>query len=186
MPPQSKQQLRQKARQIRAHLRASLPDFADIVASHAADLAIAPGTLVGAYAPLPDEADPTALVRVLAQTCPIAYPRVVSNSAPLAFHLWSGEALTPGAFGIREPAEAWPKVHPSVLLVPLLAFDATGGRLGYGKGHYDRTLSAHPARTIGIAFAGQEMAAIPTECHDHPLEMVLTEKGVRHIRHKAL
>lgn len=182
MSAQAKQHLRQKARLIRANLRAALPDFAEILASHAADLAIAPGTLVGAYAPLPDEADPTALVQVLAKTCPIAYPRVVSNSAALAFHLWAGEALTPGAFGIREPAEEWPIVYPSVLLVPLLAFDAQGGRLGYGKGHYDRTLSVHPARAIGIAFAGQEMPTIPTEHHDHPLDMILTEKGVRHIR----
>jgi len=182
MSAQAKQLLRQQARQIRANLRACQPDFAKTLATFAAALAIPPGTLIGAYAPLAEEADPTELVRALAKTCPIAYPRVVSNSAPLAFHLWSGEALTPGTFGILEPAATWPTVHPAVLLVPLLAFDAKGGRLGYGKGHYDRTLSVTPARTIGIAFAGQELPHIPTEPHDHPLEMIVTEQGILHIR----
>lgn len=178
MPAQAKQLLRQQARQIRADLRARQPDFAKTLATYAADLALLPGTLIGAYAPLPDEADPTELVRALAKTCPIAYPRVVSNAAPLVFHLWSGEALSPGTFGIPEPAAASPIVTPTVLLVPLLAFDARGHRLGYGGGFYDRTLASLSARTIGIAFAGQEIENLPDSAHDHPLGAVLTEKGL--------
>ncbi len=66
---------------------------------------------------------------------------------------------------------------PDVLLVPLLAFTRDGGRLGYGKGHYDRWLGAHPGRrTVGIAYAAQEMDALPLEPHDQPLDAILTER----------
>ena len=70
---------------------------------------------------------------------------------------------------------------PAVILVPLLAFDSTGHRLGYGGGYYDRTIDALPGvRTIGIAYAGQEVAAVPREPHDHSLDVIVTENGVRH------
>jgi 5-formyltetrahydrofolate cyclo-ligase len=74
-------------------------------------------------------------------------------------------------------------VVPDVLLIPLLAFDATGYRLGYGGGYYDRTLSAlraqKPVIAIGIAYAGQQVAAVPHEAHDQRLDGVLTEEGLR-------
>ncbi len=95
----------------------------------------------------------------------------------------SGRELSKGRFGIAEPLPDWPIARPETLLVPLLAFDARGHRLGYGGGYYDRTiaaLKAHgPLRTIGIAYAGQEVLSLPHDPHDQPLDAVLTENGLR-------
>jgi 5-formyltetrahydrofolate cyclo-ligase len=73
----------------------------------------------------------------------------------------------------------WPRVIPDILLVPLLAFDDHGYRLGYGGGYYDRTLAAiRRARAIGIAYAGQRMDFLPHDAHDYPLNAILTETGL--------
>jgi 5-formyltetrahydrofolate cyclo-ligase len=98
----------------------------------------------------------------------------------LEFHrVPQGYVLMPGSFGIHEPLAHWPVVTPSVLLVPLLAFDGSGHRLGYGGGYYDRTLAGlKNVRAIGIAYAGQQIEALPHEAHDIRLDAVLTEKGL--------
>ncbi len=71
-------------------------------------------------------------------------------------------------------------VTPDLILTPLLAFDGAGGRLGQGGGYYDRTFAALPeAIRIGLAFAGQEIAAVPMASHDQRLDGVLTESGYR-------
>ena len=149
---------------------------------------IAPGSIVGGYHALADEADPALLLARLAeQGCLIVFPRVVNKHAPLEFHrVPDGEVLAPGTFGVHEPLSHWPVVQPSVLLVPLLAFDAAGHRLGYGGGFYDRTLFAlksgttlKDARAVGIAYAGQERASLPREAHDMALDGILTEQGFR-------
>jgi 5-formyltetrahydrofolate cyclo-ligase len=112
--------------------------------------------------------------------CTVAFPRVTGKDQPLEFHhVPDGEVLAPGSFGIPEPLESWPRAVPDVLLVPLLAFDATGHRLGYGGGFYDRTFALLTVPAIGIAYAGQEIVSIPREPHDRSLDMVLTEQGVR-------
>jgi 5-formyltetrahydrofolate cyclo-ligase len=108
---------------------------------------------------------------------------MVAKDRPLEFHLVpEGDVLKPGAFGIHEPLAHWPKVRPRLLLVPLLAFDSTGHRLGYGGGFYDRTLFAlksGPAiRAIGLAYAGQEVEFLPHAAHDIRLDAVLTEQGL--------
>jgi len=88
------------------------------------------------------------------------------------------------AFNIPEPLATAPKVVPAIVLVPLLAFDATGHRLGYGGGYYDRTLRGLPAaRAIGVAYAGQEVPLLPHMEHDHPLDAVITENGLRRFHH---
>ena len=69
-----------------------------------------------------------------------------------------------------------------MLLVPLLAFDTSGHRLGYGGGFYDRTLEKLDIPAIGIAYAGQEVASLPAEVHDRRLDMILTEQGLRQFR----
>jgi 5-formyltetrahydrofolate cyclo-ligase len=156
-------------------------DFALAIAPYAEDLALAPGTVVGGYHALSEEADPALLLARLVETgCAVAFPRVMGKGQPLEFrHVPDGEVLEPGSFGIPEPLASWPRAVPDVLLVPLLAFDARGHRLGYGGGFYDRTLVALKARTIGIAYAGQEIASIPAQAHDRSLDMVLTEQGIR-------
>ncbi len=105
-----------------------------------------------------------------------------STDDRLRFHLWStDDMLHPGAFGVHEPHHAAEEADPDLLLVPLLAFDRRGGRLGYGAGHYDRALERLRAlkriRAIGLAFAAQEVERVPTHAHDQPLDAVLTERA---------
>ena len=113
----------------------------------------------------------------------VAFPRVAAKDQPLDFHRVPDDGvLAPGAFGIHEPLPTWPRVAPDVLLVPLLAFDTSGHRLGYGGGFYDRTLEKLDIPAIGIAYAGQEVASLPAEVHDRRLDMILTEQGLRQFR----
>ncbi|MES2472579.1 MAG: 5-formyltetrahydrofolate cyclo-ligase [Pseudomonadota bacterium] len=158
--------------------------FASAIARHAETLPLRKDMIVGAYHALPDEADPAGLLaRLVELGCHIAFPRVAAKHQPLDYHrVPDGEMLAPGAFGIHEPLEHWPAVLPHLLLVPLLAFDAGGHRLGYGGGFYDRTLEKLAVPAIGIAYAGQEVASLPHEAHDRTLDMVLTEQGIRRFR----
>lgn len=114
----------------------------------------------------------------------VALPRVVRPGAALRFHLWQpGDRLERGLAGILEPAAQSKEIHPSVLLIPLLAFDATGARLGYGGGYYDRTLAAlrqvREIEAIGIAYSDQEVDRLPMGDHDERLDWVVTELGCR-------
>ena len=180
----SKAELRDVALRRRAQLRSD--GFAARLAAHAGALKIAPGAIVAGYHAHRDEADPALLLRALAAAgAYIAFPRVTAKEAALEFHcVPDGEALHPGAYGIHEPLAHWPRAIPDVLLVPLLAYDDHGYRLGYGGGYYDRTLAdlsgaALPqARAIGIAYAGQRMDFLPHDAHDYPLHAVLTETGL--------
>jgi len=93
---------------------------------------------------------------------------------------WSfGAPLVAGIWGIREPPVDAPELHPDILIVPLLAFDRRGHRIGYGAGYYDLTISGlrtmKPVTAIGIAFAAQEIAAVPATPRDARLDLVLTE-----------
>jgi 5-formyltetrahydrofolate cyclo-ligase len=174
----SKAELRKAARQKRSELART--DIGDALAAHAGQLKLQPGTIVGAYHALPEEADPAALLKALvAQGCHIAFPRIAGKGAPLDFHrVPDGEVLRPGSHGIAEPLAHWPNVTPALLLVPLLAFDRRGHRLGYGGGFYDRTLALLRVRAIGVAYAGQAVASLPDETHDMALDGVLTEQGL--------
>ncbi|HVW72652.1 MAG TPA: 5-formyltetrahydrofolate cyclo-ligase [Rhizomicrobium sp.] len=178
----SKQELRRAAREKRLDLKYA--GFAQDIAGYAAALGAARGAVVGGYHALPDEADPALLMEKLVELgCHIAYPRVAGKGLPLEFHrVPDGEVLAPGAFGVHEPLDIWPRVVPGLLLVPLLAFDAAGVRLGYGGGFYDRTLALLGVPAIGIAYAGQEVASLPRGPHDMALTMVVTEKGIRRFR----
>jgi 5-formyltetrahydrofolate cyclo-ligase len=174
-----KSQLRKLARAARQALRSD--GFAAKLASHADRLKVAPGMIVAGYHAHQDEADPSLLLLELARAgAPIAFPRVWAKDRALEFHLVpEGEILRPGAYGIHEPLDHWPRAVPALLLVPLLGFDDQGYRLGYGGGYYDRTLAALPkARAIGIAYAGQRMDFLPHDAHDYPLNAVLTENGL--------
>jgi 5-formyltetrahydrofolate cyclo-ligase len=159
-------------------------DIGAALAAHAAELKAAPGMTIGGYHALPDEADPAPLLKALvAQGCHIAFPRMAAKELPLEFHLVpDGEVLRPGAFGVHEPAGDWPSVMPQLLLVPLLAFDAGGHRLGYGGGFYDRTIKTLGVPAIGIAYAGQQTASLPAEAHDMALDGILTEQGLKTFR----
>jgi 5-formyltetrahydrofolate cyclo-ligase len=180
--PFSKSDLRTAAREKRRAL--AHPDFAHVIARHAGALAIPKGSVVGGYHALPDEADPALLLeRMVELGCHIAYPRVAGKGLALEFHrVPDGAVMAPGAFGIREPLDSWPRAVPGVLLVPLLAYDASGHRLGYGGGFYDRTLALLQVPAIGIAYAGLEMNQLPHQPHDAVLNAVLTERGLTKFR----
>jgi 5-formyltetrahydrofolate cyclo-ligase len=136
-----------------------------------------PGIL-GAYHPIRSEIDGLPLARHLAASGWLLALPVINEGAPLAFHLWEPEIpLIAGPFGIPQP-DGTPGVFPTAILVPLLAFDIQGHRLGYGGGHYDRTLASlrirGPLLAIGLAYDCQEVAAIPAGPHDQRLDLVLT------------
>jgi 5-formyltetrahydrofolate cyclo-ligase len=143
---------------------------------------------VAAYWPMGDELDPRPLMRALhGAGFPVALPVVVARGQPLIFRVWTpGLALLPGVFGTRAPPEASPSVAPEALIVPLLAFDPDGFRLGYGGGYYDRTLRLLRSRgrplAVGFGFAVQEVAAVPREPFDEPLDWIVTEREARAFR----
>lgn len=143
---------------------------------------IAPGAVVGLFHAIGDEIDACAIVRGM--TIKAALPRVVGKNRPLVFHLWSkGDATEAGPFGIREPIETAPVALPDVLLVPLLAVDRDGYRLGYGGGFYDRTLESlrsvgKASLAIGLAFPELVTDRLPREPHDIPVEWILTPDGL--------
>jgi len=171
--------MRKIARGRRAGLASEA--FAGRLAAHAGALRLTPGATVAGYHAHQSEADPARLLLALAKAgAHIAFPRIVRRDAALEFHLVpEGEILKPGAYGIHEPLEHWPRARPDILLVPLLAFDDAGYRLGTGGGYYDRTLAALPhARAIGIAYAGQRVDILQRDAHDWPLNAVLTENGL--------
>ncbi|OYD80135.1 5-formyltetrahydrofolate cyclo-ligase [Azospirillum brasilense] len=116
----------------------------------------------------------------------IALPVSGPRGQALTFRDWDpAQPLAAGRYGIQEPDANRPEVVPAVLLVPMLAFDRSGHRLGYGAGYYDRTLDAlraarlpsdGPVLAVGMAFAAQEMSAVPCGAHDERLDWILTER----------
>ena len=143
------------------------------------------GSVVSGYWPLAGELDPRpAMDRLAGLGHPLALPRVQGRGRPLAFHAWqTGDPLRAAPFGLMEPSPDAPLVDPRVLLVPLLAFDRAGRRLGYGAGYYDMVLRDLRARgpaplAIGVAFAAQEVAGVPTGPSDQMLDAVVTERRV--------
>ncbi len=138
------------------------------------------GAVVSGFWPMGDEIDLRPLLRALdAAGHVLALPVTPPRGRPLRFRRWRfGAPLVPGGFGTSVPPPDAPEVVPDALLVPLLAFDAAGRRLGYGGGFYDRTLAALPgAWALGVAFAGQQVAKVPAGAHDVPLHGIATEAG---------
>jgi 5-formyltetrahydrofolate cyclo-ligase len=140
--------------------------------------------IVSGFSPMSSEINPVPLMRNLADHgARLALPVVVGRGKPLVFRAWAfHEPLVGGVWGIREPKAGAPEVEPDIVLVPLAAFDRAGHRLGYGARYYDLTLAALRAKkkivAVGIAYAVQEIDAVPAEAHDQALDYVLTEAGV--------
>ena len=170
--------LRAQTRALRCSLER--PDFAVRLSRYAHLLELAPRSMVAGYYPVRDEADPRGLMHALiARGHRMALPRVAQIDAPLHFHRWrAADPLRDNPQGIAEPLADAERVEPDMILVPLLAFDAAGFRLGHGGGYYDRTLAGTKAITVGIAYAGQQLASIPREAHDIALDHILTENGL--------
>jgi len=141
------------------------------------------GKTVSGFIPYLSEIDTRPLLSALSKngltTC---VPVVIENGTPLEFRTWvPGEPTVPGRWGIPVPPEGSQVVDPDILLVPMLAYDASGYRLGYGGGFYDRTLeklrAMKPVIAIGVAYSAQQVDTVVRGVHDQPLDWVLTEKG---------
>ncbi len=166
---------------------------AESLVRHAATvplLAVPPENGVAAvYYPIGGEIDSRLLIDWMRQVgWRIALPLVEEVHAPLVFREWQPDAvLDDGPFGTRQPPRGSDILAPNVILIPLLAFDSRGYRLGYGGGYYDRTLAAlaergHATVSVGIAFAVQEIETVPHESWDRRLDLVLTERGALLLR----
>jgi 5-formyltetrahydrofolate cyclo-ligase len=140
------------------------------------------GTIVAGYSPIRSECDPVPLMRSLAaRGAHLALPVVHASGEPLTFSEWrQGEQLIAGPYGILQPRTEAIPLEPDIILVPLAAFDRRCRRIGYGVGYYDRTLAIlrkqRPVIAVGIAFAAQEVDAVPADGHDERLDLVLTER----------
>lgn len=140
---------------------------------------------ISGFWPLGDEIDVRPLLQALYETGhQLALPCTPRVGLPLVMRAWSpDDELKRGSFNTREPFETQPEIRPNVVLLPLLAFTASGMRLGYGGGFYDRTLaklkSGGEVFACGVAYSAQEAAHLPTDKYDSPLDAILTEKEFR-------
>jgi 5-formyltetrahydrofolate cyclo-ligase len=145
------------------------------------------GAILSAYWPMGDELDPRPLIhRAQEAGHVVGLPVVVGKAQPLIFRDWTPETrFVPGGFKTEVPEPSAPEVVPTILMVPLLAFDLAGYRLGYGGGFYDRTLTKLRAAgriiAIGFAYEGQRVDAVPRAEYDQPLDAILTERSFRRI-----
>ena len=175
--------LRAELKELRDELHARDPDAGlTIAGKFPLKLLERYGPVVAGYWPIGSEVDPRPLMARLAEAgATLALPRL-DDDGSMSFRLWrDGEELERRAFGLSEPAESAPRVHPTLVLLPLLGFDKVGTRIGYGKGHYDKALEAlrEDGRVFacGVGFYGQMLDELPAEPHDQPLDWAMTERG---------
>ena len=185
---EEKRAQRRRAAACRERLHRHADDgaaFAALAYFRAAIDLSARGTL-SAYLPVRTELDATPILRhAHARGGPTCLPVVLGRDRPLAFRRWApGDLLVEGAFRIAVPPPEAGTLEPDILLVPMLAFDDEGYRLGYGGGFYDRTLALRRARApgtlaVGVAFAGQRIDRVPRSAEDERLDWIVTEEGAR-------
>jgi 5-formyltetrahydrofolate cyclo-ligase len=183
--------LKAELRRMAMARREALPateriEAAQAIAARGLPVAVAAGMVVSGYSPLKSEISPMPLLRRCADAA-LALPVVVGRGKPLVMRAWAfGAPLDSGVWGIRQPTPAAPEAYPDILIVPLLAFDRRGHRIGYGAGYYDMTLARlrdmKPVTAIGIAFAAQEIDTVPTTPRDARLDLVLTEREIIDLR----
>lgn len=157
---------------------------AEAIAAHVLPVEPRPGLVVSGFMPIRSEINPLPLMRRYQGTgAQLVLPAIAARGLPLHLRAWNaGDKLVAGQWGIREPGPDAAEIDPDVMLVPLAVFDRRGHRIGYGAGHYDRTIAGVRARkpvvAVGIAFAVQEVSDVPILPHDERLDLVLTEKGL--------
>ncbi|MCE2517479.1 MAG: 5-formyltetrahydrofolate cyclo-ligase [Alphaproteobacteria bacterium] len=184
-----KAELRKVQTAIRKAASVDAGAVAAAMADCAADIRIAfglaDGDIVAGYWPIKTELDPRPLMAALtAGGMAGALPATPTPGEPLVFHRWQeGDEVIAGLYGTSEPRSDAPVCAPTLVLVPMLAFDDDGFRLGYGGGFYDRSLAqlrdaGHTVHALGIAYDSQWVAEVPIGPHDARLDGVLTGSGL--------
>ncbi|WP_424983699.1 5-formyltetrahydrofolate cyclo-ligase [Maritalea sp. S77] len=180
-----KAQLRKEAH---ARRRALSTAFRKEAAKAAAETFIAAvpvpyGQIISIYWAIRDELDCRPLLtHFMDDGHQVCLPVVMGQDQPLDMRLWSPtDPLVPSGFNTLAPPATAQSVVPDIVVTPLLGFDPSGTRLGYGGGYYDRSLASWPQKPllVGYAFGVQEFDHLPRDTHDVPLDMVVTENGVR-------
>jgi len=179
----AKRALRAEMKTMRDELSARDPDAGETLADKfPMKLFERYGPVVAVYLPIGSEIDPKPLMtKLITAGAQLALPSVQDDGSMVYRAYQRGDMLEQKAFGLLEPNAEVPEVNPTLVITPLLAFDRSGNRLGYGKGHYDRALTRlrNEGRVFvcGLAFFGQEVESVPAEPHDVPLDWVMTERG---------
>ncbi len=188
---QQKDKLREKFRGIRSALHSEKNNSArDLIATNFIQFVpgVPIGTVVGAYYPMGSEIDSLRLLATLQiNGIRLALPVVWKEHEAMEFRAYKlGDALEEGLHDTLQPQADAKVLKPEILIIPLVAFDEKGYRLGQGGGYYDRTLAEIRANrkvlAIGLAFEGQKTKSIPVESFDEPMDGVLTEKGLWNFR----
>jgi len=190
---QRKSEFRKTAMSRRAAAAGKAPaDAAARLAGHLdGQFGTGPGRVISGYLAIGDELDVApALEALAARGHEIALPVVVAMGAALEFRGWTREtALEDGPLGTRHPAAESPVLVPDLLLIPLLAFDGEGYRIGWGGGFYDRTLAALRAEktvtAVGVGLAAQRVDKVPRDHHDARLDWIATEAGLHEVATKS-
>ncbi len=182
---EQKKTLRQQAIALRDAIPAAERQAAaEAIAARPFPIDVPPGAVVSGFFPLGSEISPMPLLKRLADKgAKLALPVIAGRGKPLIMRAWDfGDALDSGVWGLRQPKPEAPEVNPDILLVPLLAFDRVGHRIGYGAGYYDMTLARlrglKSITAVGIAFATQEIPSVPATERDARLDLVLTEREI--------
>lgn len=182
---EAKKQLRLAGKKTRARVVLdSGPQVAQRLAEHGLGFCQpAPGSVVSGFAAFGEELDATPLMtRLIEEGCTLALPVMVGKAKPLIFRAWKpGDDMKEAMWGIMEPRDEAPLAVPDVVLVPLLAFDTRGYRVGYGGGFYDRTIAELKAKksivTVGLALDEMKVDAVPHDNYDQRVDWVLTPSG---------
>jgi 5-formyltetrahydrofolate cyclo-ligase len=182
---EAKRAAREAAMAVRAAAHAAEPGAAGRVAELAlAEIAgLRPVATVSGYLPIRHELDPMPAMLALAGLgYRLCVPVIEGRGRPLVFRAWSpGAATRRGPFGVEVPVDG-ETLEPDLLLVPMLAFDGRGHRLGYGGGYYDRTIAGlrarRPTHALGLAYAAQALPLVPDSETDMRLDAIVTEDGV--------
>jgi len=178
-----KKSLRNQARQRRreVHKKKGIEAAALLADNFFNNVKISDDDIVALYSPFGSELDiyPIA-VKLQSSGVQMVLPCVLKEAAPLLFRRWHvGDNMVEGTFGIAEPVATTEAVKPTIMLVPLLAFDKHRHRIGYGRGYYDRTIKTiTDVKTIEVGYAYMQLEQVPVEAHDVQLDMIITDDKV--------
>ncbi len=188
-----KTDLRSKMKRKRGTLASLYPrSGSQVAARFPAELVARGGLTIAGYVPKGSEINCIPLMEKLkARGARMCLPVVVEKEQPLIFRSWEpGQELFPGKFGTEQPSEDAPEVVPDMVLVPLLAFNSKGFRLGYGGGYYDRTLAQLREKNehvvaVGLGYEAQGISRLPVERHDQKLDWIISETEAHSITRKT-